>query len=247
MTLPPLLPCDLRARLIAGVAVLLLIAPLAHLGPALAALAGVLALIVLRRQPIPWRRLWHLEAFLILLLVTLPFSVPGTPILELGPLSASREGVLRAGVVAAKVAASVLFLTLLFAGVEPARLGTTLRALHVPEALVRVFLGLVRYLGLIRAEMQRLQDAMRARAFRPRSNLHTWRVYGYLLGMMLLRALARAQRAEDAMRLRGYTGRFLHDTPSPLTAPDRIAALALPLLAAANLGWDLIAKGAGSA
>lgn len=232
------LPGDLRLRMLAGFGALVLIAPLSRQGPAAAALAVVLALFAVQRQPLPWRRLWHLEAFLVLLLVTLPFTLPGTPLLRIGPLVASHEGLERAGVVAAKVAASVLLLTLVFAATEPERVGAALRALRLPEPLVRIFLGVVRYLGLIRAEMQRLQDAMRMRSFRPGSNRHTWRSYGHLLGMMLLRALQRADRVEEAMRMRGYAGRFLAETPARPAARDWLAGLLLLAGAAALLAWD---------
>jgi cobalt/nickel transport system permease protein len=233
-----ILPGDLRVRLLGGLAALLMIAPLSRPGPAFAALALVLAAFALGRQPLPWRRLWHLEAFLILLLLTLPFTLPGQPLLHLGPLTATAEGLTRALVLCAKVAASVLLLTLLFAATPPERLAAAFRALHLPEPLVRIFLGVLRYLSLIRAEMQRLQDAMRLRSFRPGSNRHTWRSYGHLIGMMLLRALHRADRVEEAMRLRGYSGRLLAESLPPLTRADLLAGLAVTLPAAALFLWD---------
>jgi cobalt/nickel transport system permease protein len=57
--------------------------------------------------------------------------------------------------------------------------------------------------------------------------------------MVLLRALHRAERVEEAMRLRGYAGRFLHEAPAPLAAADLRAGLALLAGAAALLAWDL--------
>ena len=45
----------------------------------------------------------------------------------------------------------------------------------LPEALVQIFVLTARYLGLIRAEAGRLQEAMRARGFAPGSNRHSWR------------------------------------------------------------------------
>lgn len=233
-----LLPADLRLRLGAGLAALLLLAPLAQPGPALAALAAAVALLALERPPMAWHRLAHLEAFLLLLLLTLPFVVPGTPVWRLGPLVASAEGLMRALTLAAKVSASVLFLATLLAGVAPEALAVALRALRLPEPLLRLFLSLVRYLGLIRAEMERLFDAMRARGFRPATNLHSLRAYGLLIGMMLLRALSRAQRVEEAMRLRGPSGRFLAPAlPPPARADWGLAALPV-VVAGALLAWE---------
>ena len=59
---------------------------------------------------------------------------------------------------------------------------------------------------------------MRARGFRPRTSRHTWRSYGNLMGMLLVRALERAQRVEEAMLCRGYNGAFPY---RPLPAPAR--------------------------
>lgn len=231
-------PGDLRLRLPAGLAVLLLLAPLQGLAPAATGLCLVLLLLALARQPLPWHRLWHLEAFLILLLLTLPFTVPGQPLLRLGPVTASAEGLLRALTLVAKVSASVLLVFALFADTAPESLGAALRALRLPEPLVRIFLGLTRYLALIRAEMARLQEAMRARSFRPRSTLHTWRSYGFLIGMMLIRALDRADRVEEAMRLRGYQGRMPAAALARLRPADALAALALTLPFGLLLVWD---------
>ncbi|ODM44612.1 cobalt ECF transporter T component CbiQ [Cereibacter johrii] len=233
-----ILPDDLRLRLLAGLGLLLLIAPLAHPGPAAAAVAAALALFAAERRAVPWRRLWHLEAFLLLLLLTLPFTVPGPPLWQWGPLSLSAEGLSRTLVIGLKVTASVLMLALLAGSVEPERIGAALRSLGLPEALVRIHLGLVRYLGLIRDEMRRLQEAMRLRAFRPRSGWHSWRSYGHLVGMMLVRAHARAERVEEAMRLRHASGRFLRpDLPAPAPRDWRTCALLLAL-GAGLLWWD---------
>lgn len=234
-----LIPQDLRLRLLTGFAVLIILSPLRHAGPACAALLAVVALFALSGQALPWRRLWHLEGFLILLLLTLPFTLPGDPLFTVGPLQASAEGLTRAGVIAGKVAASVLLLALLFARVEMAPLGVALRALHLPDALVRLLVGVGRYLGVIRAEALRLHDAMRLRSFRPRSNRHTWRSYGQMGGMLILRSMQRADRVEEAMRLRGYAGRFLVvPMPAP-TTHDWLASLWMIAGAGLILGWDL--------
>lgn len=233
-----ILPGDLRLRLAAAFVAVALWSQLAGLAPALLAVLLALALFALARQPLPWRRLLHLEAFLLLLFVTLPFTIEGHPVLSLGPLDASAEGFARAFVLAAKVTASVLLIALLIGGREPLHLGRALAGLGLPEPLVRLFIATARYIGVIGAEARRLRDAMRARGFRPRSNLHTWRSYGYLVGMLLVRALDRADRVEDAMRLRGFTGRY---PQAPLPAPvpaDWVGAALITGTAALTLIWD---------
>jgi cobalt/nickel transport system permease protein len=212
-------PADPRLRLATALATLFLFTLVTGPLPAASALLAVLVLFVVNGQALPWRRLLHLEAFLLLLFLTLPFTIPGQPVLVVGPFVATDLGLWQTVTLACKVTASVLLLALLFGSVDPLQLGNAMRSLRVPETLVRLFMTTVRYIALIRDEYQRLRDAMRARAFRPRTNRHTWRSYGYLIGMLIVRALDRAERVEEAMRLRGYAGRVPHvvlPAPRPL-------------------------------
>lgn len=202
-------PEDLRLRIVATFVAIAGLSQVMSLPVAALALLAVGAFVAWS-CPVPgfWRRLLHVEGFLLLLFLTLPFTMAGRPLLTLGPLTASAEGVGRAALLACKVSASVLLLTAMLGAVEPARLGSALRGLHLPETLVRLFVLTARYLSLIRDEARRLHEAMRLRGFRPRSNRHSWRSYGNFVGMLLVRALDRAQRVEEAMRCRGYDGHF---------------------------------------
>lgn len=234
-----MIPADLRLRLLAAVLLVLAASQLAHLGPALAALALALILALAARPGRAlWRRLRHVEGFVALLLLTLPFTMPGTPLFSLGPLGASLEGLARAALLAAKVSTAALVLLALLGTVEPIRLGAALHALRLPEPLVRLFVLTLRYLGLIGDEARRLREAMRARAFRARTDRHTWRSFGNLIGMLLVRALDRARRIEEAMRLRGFSGRFPHAALAAPTARDWTGFALLTGLATTTLLFD---------
>jgi cobalt/nickel transport system permease protein len=81
---------------------------------------------------------------------------------------------------------------------------------------------------------------MRARGFRARSDGHTWRSLGWLMGMLLVRSLERAQRIRAAMKCRGFDGRFyLFDGGVWQPADTRFAALGATLLSAL-LVWDRV-------
>ncbi|WP_170317799.1 cobalt ECF transporter T component CbiQ [Paroceanicella profunda] len=176
------------------------------------------------------RRLLHLEGFMAVLLVLLPLTVPGTPLLTLGPLSLSAEGLDLAVAIMLRAAAAMLFVFALLDPHEPAELATALGRLGLPRALVRMLTLVPRYVHLFRAEFHRLDEAMRARGFAPRLSLHGFRSYGNLMGMVLVRAFERADRVEDAMRCRGWTGALPETAPAvPLAARDH----ALPAAALA--------------
>ncbi|MBB4956142.1 cobalt/nickel transport system permease protein [Agrobacterium vitis] len=206
--------------------------------PAATGVLAVLCLYLMTGQRLRWRRLLHLEGFLILLFLTLPFTLPGQPAFHLGPLVASREGIWQAFTLALKVTASVLMIALVIGSTEPIRLGIALRSLRVPEALVRLFVSLTLNVSFVQLELTRLRDAMRMRGFRARSNRHTWRSYGYLFGMLFIRAIDRAERVEEAMRLRGYSGLFPRtEMPKP-SLKDWIAAVMIVGGATLLLIWD---------
>ncbi|MFM1813945.1 MAG: hypothetical protein RLZ98_640 [Pseudomonadota bacterium] len=179
------------------------------------------------------KRLMHVEGFMLALLVLLPLTVPGTPISIWGPLAVSMQGLERAIGIALKVLATALVIHSLLGSLELVRLGRALAALGVPAKLVHLLLFSVRYIAVFRRETMRLREAMRARAFKPSSNLHTLATYGNLIGMLLVRSLERAERVDEAMRCRAFSGRFPLRSPKPLRLPDIAFVAALGTVALA--------------
>lgn len=173
------------------------------------------------------RRLAHVEGFMILLLIMLPLTVPGQPLASLGPLAISDRGVERAFAIVLAVNAAALCVLALVGTLEPIRLGRALAALRVSERFVRLFMFLVRYHGIFGVELRRQFDSMRARGFRAGLRRHAFRSYGNLAGMILVRSIERAERVDEAMRCRGFSGRFPMRRIRPMTNADaRFAALA---------------------
>jgi len=178
------------------------------------------------------RRLAALEGFMLALLITLPFTVPGETLFILGPLSASREGFIAALMITLKANTVILTMLALVGSLEPVAFGHALARLGAPQKLVHLLLMTVQQIHLLSQEFGRLRQAMRARAFVPRSNAHTWRSYGYLMGMLLVRSLERSRRILAAMRCRGFHGRlYLLDTSRWRPADSLAAIVLLPLIA----------------
>ena len=78
----------------------------------------------------------------------------------------------------------------------------------MPAGLVQLMMFSIRYIDVLRAEYLRLRVAMKVRGFRPGTNRHSYRSMGYLVGMMLVRAVERSERIMDAMKCRGFTGQI---------------------------------------
>jgi cobalt/nickel transport system permease protein len=93
----------------------------------------------------------------------------------------------------------------------------------------------VRYIDVLDAEFMRLRQAMRARAFVPRSNRHSWNSFGWLIGMLLVRSLERSERILAAMKCRGFDGRLYLLEDYRWRVQDSLHALAFGLLLTAVL------------
>ena len=201
---------DPRLRIVAAMLFALCVVGLQR--PATLSLALALALLLAVAGGIGGRsllvRLLPLELFMLVLLLTLPFTVAGEPLLRVGPLTVSAQGLELALTILVRANAVLLVILALLGTLEPARLGHALARLGVPERLAHLLLLTVRQIQLVGDEYARLRQAMRARAFVPRSDRHTWLSFGWLMGMLLVRSLARSRRVLDAMRCRGFDGRL---------------------------------------
>jgi len=178
------------------------------------------------------KRLLLVNGFIAFLWIMLPFSAEGVAVFQIGPLTATREGIELAGLITLKSNAILLAIIALAATIPMADMGQALASLRVPDKFTVMFILCYRYLHLIREEYARLAAAARIRCFRPGTNRHTYRTYGYLLGMLLVGSYERAKRVHQAMRLRAFQGRFHSLRPFAMRGRDLGVALGIviPLL-----------------
>jgi cobalt/nickel transport system permease protein len=96
-----------------------------------------------------------------------------------------------------------------------ATLGHAMNNLRLPDKIVFLLLITYRYFFVIEQEYNRLSTAMKIRGFRPKTDLHTYKTFAYLVGMLFVRASDRAVRVHQAMKCRGFNGKFhsLHVFP----------------------------------
>ncbi len=156
------------------------------------------------------KRMAGMDGFILLILVMLPFTMPGQTWFTLFGFAASWEGLWRALQIAMKANAIVLMLLTMIGSMETVTLGQALHRLKVPETLVQLLLFTVRYVDVLRDEYLRSRVAMKARGFRPANSIHSYKSFGYLVGMMLIKAMERSERVLNAMKCRGFAGRWPH-------------------------------------
>ncbi len=193
------------------------------------ALGAALTLVAFARLPLGalFRRLFVVNGFIALFWAVLPVSISGTPWMHVGPLSLSVEGMALAGRMTLKSNGIILAFIALVATSSVGRLGAAMNRLKMPEKLTHLLLLTYRYLFVIQEEYERLKRAAVVRGFRPKTNLHTYRTYAYMVAILFVRAAARAERVQHAMVCRGFAGRFHALEEAPLTGKDWIGALAL--------------------
>lgn len=103
---------------------------------------------------------------------------------------------------------TVAFLTVLWlVNVMPFnQLLVTLRRLWVPEMLIAMLAFMYRYVFVLWDELDRMRTAQRARTFGRTGLWFRWKTSAQLIGMLLIRAMQRAERVHGAMCARGWDG-----------------------------------------
>jgi len=193
---------------------------------------------------LPARALFHrlllVNGFVALLWLMLPFSFPGETLVRIGPLTATREGLRYALLITLKTNAIILAGIALLSTTHLTDIGRALGSLHVPDKITHILLFMLRYLGVLDREYVHLSHSMAARCFRPRTNLHTYKSYAHMVGMLLLSSYERAEAVYAAMLCRGFAGKFHSVGEFSMRGADYAfgAAAAAALLVMATLQWD---------
>ncbi|MBT6273345.1 MAG: cobalt ECF transporter T component CbiQ [Chromatiales bacterium] len=208
---------DARVRIVVSVTFALSVVSFTNVAALVAAVAvAVLALLVTGVPKGPTlKRVMAMDGFVIMVLIMLPFTMPGDTLFSVFGLNASSQGLVRAIEIGLKANAVVLLLLVLVGSLEPVEFGYALHRLRVPTTLVHLLMFTVRYVDVLDGEYRRLRIAMKARGFRPTNCWHTYRTLGYLIGMMLIRAMERSERILAAMKCRGFSGKIHLLEPLP--------------------------------
>lgn len=237
----PLARWDARWKLAAILLATGGVAALDHVAPALVAFAAGVGLLFVSRLPGRWVRA-RLSVFALAALpfvLVLPFTLdPSGPGWSFGPVRVSERGLLSGLAVASRCLAIGAF-ALVLVGTAP--LHHTLAAAHrlkVPGLLVLLTLLAYRYAFLLATELRRLQVALRVRGFRTRPDRHGYRTLGHVTGAILVRGADRAERVSDAMRCRGFDGRFHTLTAFRTHFGDVLAFLTVLVTTIALILWD---------
>lgn len=199
----------------------------------LALFAGVLADLPLLAT---LKRLIPVNGMVLFLWLMIPFSVPGDPLFSVSVFQASSQGMDLALAITAKANILMLMFIAFVASTPVATIGHALSRLGIPSKLVHLFFFTYRYIQVIHDEYQRLKTAMLVRGFVPRTSLHTYTSYAYLVGMLIVKSSNRAEQVYRAMVCRGFDGRLYSLHTFSIGTKDRVLSGLMGLWMFA-MGW----------
>ena len=228
---------DPRARAVVCILFAIVVALSNRFASLLPALMVSFVLVWLAGLPIKlvFSRLLIVNGFVLLLWLFLPFTVTGEVLFRIGPLAITRQGVLFAARITVKANAIMLSLIALLATMSVFTLGGAMGHLHVPGKIVHLIYFTYRYIQVMHQEYYRLISAMKIRGFNPGYNIHTYKTYAYLVGMLLVKSYDRAERIRAAMLCRGFRGTFYNLSEFSMGSFD-VLVMGFMFLAIAGIG-----------
>lgn len=166
-------------------------------------------------------RLLHALPIIILIVATVPFSVPGEPLWSpVTGLTATREGTALAISIVCRAALAIAVLAILSEAVSAPRLLTGLRGLGCPAPIVMILGMLWRNLGLLGGQWRQMRRAAMSRSPARRRPLRSARVLGQMAAMVFVRTLDRSERVQRAMAARGFDGTAAAAASDPMILRD---------------------------
>lgn len=161
----------------------------------------------LRIKPL-FSRLLVANFFIAFIWIFIPLSYPGNPYISFGSIKISHEGLKYALSITLKCNAIIVATITLLSTSSVFSLAHAMLHLRVPKKLVTVFFLFYRYITVIHDEYLKIKRATALRGFVPKTNLHTYRTYAYIVGGMLIKSYERAEEIYKAMLCRGFKGYF---------------------------------------
>ncbi|MEO0190962.1 MAG: cobalt ECF transporter T component CbiQ [candidate division WOR-3 bacterium] len=153
-------------------------------------------------------RLLIVDKFILLLWLVLPLTYPGEPLLKILGLKISQQGLLFTLLLTIKANAILLILISLIATSSIFDIVHSLLHLKIPEKLVFLFFLIYRYLWVLYDEYEKIIRAAKARGFKLRNSIHTYKTIAYIVGSLLVKSYSRADNLYRAMVCRGFCGKF---------------------------------------
>lgn len=174
-----------------------------------------------------FKKLLMINFFIIIIWIFIPFTFPGEVLFTFGKLSLTAEGINYALKITLRSNSIMLLIISLLTTNTMSDIIHALYRLKVAEKLIYLFFFVYRYLHIIKKEYNSLNEAMKMRAFKAKTNLHTYKSYAYLIAMLLIKSYERSQKVYEAMICRGFKGKFIFFDDFKIKKIDILFTIAL--------------------
>jgi cobalt/nickel transport system permease protein len=155
-----------------------------------------------------FKRLALINGFVLFFWLILPFTTQGNIIYAFGPINIYEPGIILAAQISLKSNAIIMAFIALVSTMNFSTLGHSLSSLGFPRKFVFLFVLTYRYIFVIELEYKKIWRSIKIRGFSPKTSLHCYKTYAYMIGMIFVKASARADRVYRAMLCRGFNGNF---------------------------------------
>ena len=154
------------------------------------------------------KRLKPLFLFLLMIWILLPITFNGETVFKFFWFDISKQGLEYCAMITIKSVTIILFFMAFIATMTIGVLGHALQKLYISNKFIFLVLMTYRYIFVIAEEYQKLIRAAKIRGFVSKTNIHSYKTYAYIAGMLFVRASMRAKRVHQAMVCRGFNGKF---------------------------------------
>ena len=113
-------------------------------------------------------------------------------------------GITQATLISLRMNLIVLSIWLLLHHITDTLLVQAIAKLPLPKKLIHLFVLSIRYISLLGELNDKMEMAMKARGFQPQCNRFTLKVYAQRVALLLIHAMVKAEKAEQAMKARGF-------------------------------------------
>ena len=205
-------------------------------------LVSALAVVILTRQSLATalRHILTVDGFIVFMLLLVPFQMPGPEAFSVFGFTATWTGLERAVQLGLRANIALLAMQAFICGLQPTRLGHALHQLRCPAKLVALLLFTVRYLDLLQKRFHTMNCALKARGFSAGCNLHSWKTLAWVYSTLLLRSIDQSERMHEAMRCRGFDGRWHVLTSQRIRPLDLYFLAGVVSFCTLFIGWELI-------
>ena len=155
-----------------------------------------------------YKRLKPLFLFLLMIWIILPITFNGDMVFQVLSFDISKQGLEYCAMLTIKSITIILFFMAFVATMTIGVMGQAMQKFHISNKFIFLVLMTYRYIFVIGEEYQRLLRAAKIRGFVSKTNIHSYKTYAYISGMLFVRASMRAKRVHQAMICRGFNGTF---------------------------------------